>query len=1006
MTGRRAFALLLGCLLLIPGAAAQAQSLGGLRGRVTDADFQAPVAGVTVKVAENDRTATTDGEGQYVLQEMTPGTYTLVFARDGYTRRVVPDVVVEPGRMRDLDVRMTGDFAQMSEFIVQDLKLEAGSEAALLDLRLQSPALMDSISAEFMSAAGAGDAADALKLVAGASVQDDKAVIRGLPPRFVSSQLNGVRLPSADTQTRSVELDQFPASVIESIQVSKTFTPDQQGDASGGAVNIVTQSIPETFIFEIGAGTSFNSQAKGRNDFLSSRGGGIGFFEFDPGRGEGDPADLGGIGLGVAGANPAFGSSFDLTLGGRHALTDQVTVGGITSLFYSRDFDFFDDGEDNTLVGTAPPGGGNKLVVLPNGDAVGTETTALFDVTEGTETVQWGQFASAGIEIEDHALGVTFLRTRTLSDTAKNAEDTRGRAFADQIDIGEKFTRSESLRFTDRTSESLQFHGAHTLPFPEKLELGPAFALLAPELEWRFSENRAEEDEPDRRQFGEQLDLSDNFPGADGIQRPLKPSTSGANLGNIQRIFERVEEEGAQWALDFKLPFEQWSGDQGFLKFGYFRDEVDRTFEQSTFTNNAQGGFMIGSFDEPLSDAFEDGSFEAFSDFGANNRINPIRASEIDVPYTGTFDIDAWYAMADLPLNDWVKLIGGARFESTDIRIVADPEAESVIVPNPAVTQAVDAIGSDGSRVTDPVSGLPLGDAAFEDDDVLPSISAVFEPHETLTLRLAYTETIARQTFRELSPSAQQEFLGGDIFVGNPNLEAASVQNYDVRLDYRPFKGGLFSVSGFHKDVENPIEVVQGFANNLGTFSTPVNFPEGQLSGVELEARQQLGELFEPLEGLDLGVNFTYIDSEVTLSDAEVGRLGNSSLASIGGRITEREMTNAPEFLLNANLGYEIEPTGTRFALTYSLVGDTLTAGPGNSGGDFIPAVFRESHETLTFTLRQKLGEHFTLSFKAKNLTNPEIRDVFRSDFTSEAVKESHRAGVDFSLSLTAKFTF
>ena len=89
---------------------------------------------------------------------------------------------------------------------------------------------MDSISADLMSRAGASDAASALRLVAGASVQDGKfAVIRGLPDRYISSLLNGVRLPTSDEDKRAVELDQFPSSVIESIRVTKTFTPDQQG---------------------------------------------------------------------------------------------------------------------------------------------------------------------------------------------------------------------------------------------------------------------------------------------------------------------------------------------------------------------------------------------------------------------------------------------------------------------------------------------------------------------------------------------------------------------------------------------------------------------------------------------------------------------------------------------------------------------------------------------------------------------------------------------------------
>src|SRR5204862_6636040 len=153
---------------------------------------------------------------------------------------------------------------------VQDVQIGGGTEASLLQLRLDSPALLDSISSELISRAGVGDAAAALKLVAGASVQEGKyAVVRGLPDRYVNSQMNGVRLPTADENKRAVQLDQFPTAVIDSIQVSKTFTPDQQGDASGGAVNVILKGIPDQTTFQFKVQTGFNSQIRGRDDFLT-----------------------------------------------------------------------------------------------------------------------------------------------------------------------------------------------------------------------------------------------------------------------------------------------------------------------------------------------------------------------------------------------------------------------------------------------------------------------------------------------------------------------------------------------------------------------------------------------------------------------------------------------------------------------------------------------------------------------------------------------------------------
>ena len=130
---------------------------------------------------------------------------------------------------------------------------------------------------------------------------------------------------------------------------------------------------------------------------------------------------------------------------------------------------------------------------------------------------------------------------------------------------------------------------------------------------------------------------------------------------------------------------------------------------------------------------------------------------------------------------------------------------------------------------------LPPGDAdvSFSQHDVLPAFGLMYGPFEGLTLRAAYSETVARQTFKELTPIVQQEYLGGPIFLGNPELEMSSLRNYDFRADWVPYEGGLFSASVFRKDIEKPIEYVEKLATFA--FTTAVNYPRGTLSGIELE---------------------------------------------------------------------------------------------------------------------------------------------------------------------------
>lgn len=987
-------------MLPISAVTAAPQQPGSIRGVVYDKDFEVPLSGAQVLTVETGQRVLTGDQGNYVIGQVPPGKYTLVFTKEGYVRLVKPDVVVEAGRLTDVDASLTGEFTEMDEFVVQDiLQFGAGTEAAMLKLRFESPSLMDSISADLMSRAGASDAASALRLVAGASVQGGKfAVVRGLPDRYVSSQMNGVRLPTADENKRAVELDQFPSAVIDSIQVSKTFTPDQQGDASGGAVNVQLKGIPDETLFQVKGEVKYNSQVNGRSDFLTYDGGGVEYW------GGHDDREIqfqnlgsnwdGAVGV-TEGDSPLFDYKWSIAAGGKHELDNGVKIGGFASLFYKRETSFYDDGvNDSWWVET--PGGGMVPQTNQGTPSQGDFKTALFDVTQGRQSVQWGGLATLGMETENNSLALTYLYTRTAQDTATLAEDTRGKAYFfpgydpnDPVGIGNDpasltaapYLRLETLDYLERTTDTLQLHGTHKLPFDDPGS-DDLINFRAPEIDWTASMSSAALDEPDKRQFGSLWYPASFNPGIPGVIPPFTtpptyyPYKPGANfnLGNLQRIWKTVDEDSQQLSLNLKLPFQQWSGDDGYFKFGVFDDSVDRKFDQDTFSNFGDAGASFGgTWDESWSAAFP----------GENH---PITASDQDVDYRGTQDLTAWYGMLDLPFTHQLSAIGGARFESVQIGIVNDAEAHALWVPPGA---------------TAPVALTPgAADVTFEQQDLLPSIGIVYEPIEHVTLRGSYSETVARQTFKELTPIIQQEFLGGPVFIGNPDLQMSSLQNFDLRVDYTPQEGSLLSGSWFNKRVDNPIEYVQRVSGF--TFTTPVNYPEGELSGIELEARQNLGRFWESVEGLSVGANATFIDSQVRLTDAEVAIFGSPGIQA---PMTTRDMTGAPDHLYNLYLTYDVPNTQTQFALFYTVQGDTLVAGATESNGNFVPSVYATEYDTLNFSVSQQFGKIARLQIQAKNLTNPAIEEVYRSKYIGDDVlKTSYTKGVEYSISLSLSF--
>ncbi|GJM23138.1 MAG: TonB-dependent receptor [Planctomycetota bacterium] len=980
---------------VVPSASAQEAS-GSLRGTVLDKDFEAPLAAAQVLIVETGAKQTTSDQGNYVFSELPAGIYTVVISKPGYVRQVRSGVVVTAGQLTDLNASLAGEFTDMAEFVVQDILASgAGTEALLLDVRFDSSKILDGVSADFISKAGASDAADAVKLVSGATVQDGKfAVVRGLPDRYVSSQLNGVRLPSADDDTRAVELDQFPSPVLDSIQISKTFSPDQQGDASGGAVDVRLKGIPDETVLEMKLDVSGNSQAFGNDEFLSYSGGGVSSFGNDSGSRVQQLGNLGGNwdgAVGVKTLDAPIDFKWSGSAGRKWERDDGVEFGAFLSVFYERDSSHYDNGEDNSLWLENP---GEKL--KPQQIQQSTDPkTALFDITESSKSVQWGTLATLGAKTEHHSLGLTYLYTRSTQDKATLAEDTRGKKyFFPGYDPGDPtgpgndpdsvllypYLRTETLEYTERSTQTLQLHGDSQLGDDDYGD-GGWFDFGAPVFDWTLSTSRATQDQPDKRQFGS-LWIAESFDAGlppFGIPPSISPAqhqsfkpSANFNQGNLQRIFKEIEEDSDQYAVSLEFPFEQWGGEAGSMKVGVFDDQVDRKFRQDSFTNPGDGSSVF---------------FGGFSDFWSASfpfEDHAIEDPLIDVDYDGEQSIEAWYYMLDLPLSEQLTLIGGARYESTDISIVNTAEEFAVYYP------------PDGTGQTTLSPGA--ADVDFQQDDILPSIGLIYEPTDEVTVRLGYSETVARQTFKELSPILQQEFLGGPVFIGNPELGMSALDNYDVRVDYRPVEGSLVSFSWFRKDIDDPIENIQ--VVETFNYTTPVNYPEGRLEGYEVEVRQDLGRFDEDLSGLSVGANATFIDSEVKLPQNEI-----DAFATLGVNITERDATNAPEYLYNIYTTYDIEHLATQLALFYTVRGDALVAGGAEATGNFVPSIYAKEFGTLNFSATHQLNERTKLQFKAKNLTNPEIEEVYRSSVTSgDATKTTYTAGREFSLSLSMRF--
>lgn len=294
---------------------------------------------------------------------------------------------------------------------------------------------------------------------------------------------------------------------------------------------------------------------------------------------------------------------------------------------------------------------------------------------------------------------------------------------------------------------------------------------------------------------------------------------------------------------------------------------------------------------------------------------------------------------------------------------------------------------------------------------MLPSIGFELVPHEKIIFRGSYTETIARMTFKELVPVQQVDNIGDDPFIGNPDLQMSSLKNYDLRVDYNPYPGGLVSFSWFMKEIEDAIDYRQVLLGGSTLATTADNYSEGLINGYEFEVRQSLGTWWEPLSGLDLGANLTLIHSEIDASGAEIQTLIDSGIADMEDIIAaeyddgKRDMMGTPEFLYNLNATYTVPKWGTEIGLFYIVKGDALKAAGTQDSGNYFPNIYEKGYGTLNFSLSQKLGDHLKLGFKVKNILDPDIETVYRSNYTGEdVVKTSYTRGQEYSIGISSSW--
>lgn len=228
-----------------------------LRGRVMDNEQQV-LPGASIMVESLKKGIISDIDGNYTLTGLKPGTYTVKVSYVGYNP-IELKITVPKGKTLEKDIVMN-EGVELQEVKVNGVF--TGQRKAL-SVQKNAMGVKNVVSADQVGKFPDSNIGDALKRISGINVQYDQGEarfgqVRGTSADLTSVTVNGNRLPSAEGDTRNVQLDLIPADMVQTIEVSKVVTSDMDGDAIGGAINLVTKNTPYNRVFNVTAGTGYN----------------------------------------------------------------------------------------------------------------------------------------------------------------------------------------------------------------------------------------------------------------------------------------------------------------------------------------------------------------------------------------------------------------------------------------------------------------------------------------------------------------------------------------------------------------------------------------------------------------------------------------------------------------------------------------------------------------------------------------------------------------------------
>jgi len=792
---------------------------GTIQGFVKDKKTGEPLIGATVQLVGTMSGTITDFDGNYLLQNLQPGSFNIRISFLSYKPVEIEGIQVQANKNSTVNIYLEEAAVNLEDVTIVAVK-RTNTEIALTSALKASLAVASGISAQQITRSQDQDASQVVKRIPGISIIDDKfIVVRGLNQRYNSVWLNGASTPSTEADQKAFSFDLIPSSMIDNLMISKSPSPDIPADFGGGFIKIVTKNMPDENFFNVTYGAGY-VQGTTFSDFRIVPGGKTDFLGFDDGsrtlpstfpsslRGLSQEklAELGRILNNNWDAEPATAfpnQSFSLNLG-RRFLIKGKNVGNITSFNYNFSSDK---------------------------DAITNRGYQAARIADGSPEYNFDYLD------EEYARKARLGLLHNWAFYPGRGQKMEFRNLVSMIGKNESIIRNGLNNYEGRMVRSYQNSFMSRLTYTGQFGYEKKFSDERSKLDAIVGYSFANRNEPDIKRLRTTLEDDPNSSRYGQYFAGIGTSPSASDAG---RVFMELNEHIGNGAINFERKFD-FLGQTSVIKSGLYTEYKTRTFDARILGFAKNSSYTETVWVMPINQLFAPENLNAGPDGfvlrESTTKSDSYEASNMQV---------AGYLSVNLQFTSLLNFYGGIRIEQNNQHL------------------------NSYDRYNQPV--------AIKKDNLnfFPSANLSYNINEKNLVRLAYGMTINRPEFREIAPFYFYNFQEEADFVGNTKLKDALIHNFDLRFENYPNMGEMFTFGLFYKNFENPIELTFKPAGNRKNY-TYENAKQATSFGAELDIRKSLStihfiETTPVLSDLSIVANAAYIVSKVYFEEGSIER--------------------------------------------------------------------------------------------------------------------------------------